>query len=111
MKTRLKLAARFGPDTRFEVKPAPAVPFRATFPTELERLKNELLWEQLEDAVGADLQARLRHAANDAVALAWTTPVPLLVFPALFEEKAHLAVRQALRQESIRERSRELLAA
>jgi hypothetical protein len=61
--------------------------------------------------VGADMNARLRRAANDAAALAWTTNVPLLVFPALFEEKAQLAFRQAARQECIRERSRELLAA
>ena len=111
MKTRLKLAARFAPETRFEVRPAPPAPFRATRENELERLKNELLWEKLETAVGADLNARLRRAANDAAALAWTTNVPLLVFQALFEEKAHLAFRQAARQESIRERSRELLAA
>jgi len=111
MKTNLKLAARFALETRFEVRPAPAVPFRATRENELERLKNELLWEKLEDAVGADMNARLRRAANDAAALAWTTNVPLLVFPALFEEKAHLAFRQAARQECIRERSRVLLAA
>jgi hypothetical protein len=111
MKLNRKLAARFAPETRFEVQPAPAAPFRATRENELERLKNELLWEKLEEAVGADMNARLRRAANDAAALAWTTSVPLLVFPALFEEKAHLAFRQAARQESIRERSRELLAA
>jgi hypothetical protein len=111
MKLNRKLAARFAPETRFEVRPAPAAPFRATQENELERLKNELLWEKLEEAVGADMNARLRRAANDAAALAWTTNVPLLVFPALFEEKARLAFRQAERQESIRERSRELLAA
>lgn len=111
MRTNTKLPARFGPETRFNIRPVPAAPFRATYETELERLKIELLWEKLEGAVGADLNARLRRAANDAAALAWTTNVPLLVFPALFEEKAHLAVRQAARQECIRERSRELLAA
>lgn len=110
MKTNRKLAARFAPETRFEVPPAPVAPFRATRENELERLKLELLWEKLEEAVGADMNARLRRAANDAAALAWTTNVPLLVFPALFEEKAQLAFRQAARQECIRERSRELLA-
>jgi hypothetical protein len=110
MRTNRKLPARFAPETWFEVRPVPVAPFRATRESELERLKNELLWEKLEEAVGADLNARLRRAANDAVALAWTTNVPLLVFPALFEEKAQLAFRQAARQECIRERSRELLA-
>jgi hypothetical protein len=37
--------------------------------------------------------------------------VPLLVFPALFEEKAETALLQAARQQSIRERSRVLLLA
>lgn len=111
MKTKRKLAARFAPEARFKVRPAPVAPFRTTRENELERLKNELLWEKLEEAVGADMNARLRRAANDAAALAWTTNVPLLVFPALFDEKAYLAFRQAARQECIRERSRELLAA
>jgi hypothetical protein len=33
----------------------------------------------------------------------------LLVFPALFQEKADLALAQAVRQEDVLERSRELL--
>ena len=89
----------------------PAVPFRGTEETELEQLKKTLLWEKLEAARGADLMARLRRAANEAAAIAWTTHVPLLVFPALFEEKADLAFSQAARQEIILERSRELLCA
>jgi hypothetical protein len=110
-KRRRGLTTWFEPETRFELRPAPAVPFRATEETELEQLKKTLLWERLEEATGADLTARLRRAANEAAALAWTTNVPLLVFPALFEEKADLAFSQAARQETIRERSRELLVA
>ena len=111
MKTNRKLPARVAPETRFEVRPAPAAPFRVTEVNELERLKGELLWEKLEGAVGADLNARLRRAANEAAALAWTTNIPLLVFPELFEEKAVLAMHQAAKQVSIRERSRELQTA
>lgn len=111
MRTKQKLTARFEPETRFEVRPSPAAPFRELAETRLDLLKKKLLWEQLERAVGADLNARLRRAANDAAALAWVTNFPLLVFPLLFEEKARLAFREALRQEGIRERSRELLAA
>jgi hypothetical protein len=109
MKRERKLRTSFAPETRFELRPEPAL--RAATETALAQLKKELLWEALENAVGADLNARLQRAANDAAALAWTTKVPLLVFPALFEEKAQLAVGQAARQEFIRERSRELLAA
>src|SRR5262245_44001502 len=45
MNTNRKLPARFGPETRFEVRPVPVVPFRATAETELERLKKRLLWD------------------------------------------------------------------
>jgi hypothetical protein len=111
MKRERKLPARFGPETRFEVRPEAGAPFRVGTENAFEQLKNELLWEQLENAVGADMNARLQRAANDAAALAWATKVPLLVFPVLFEEQAQLAFGQAARQECIRERSRELLAA
>jgi hypothetical protein len=42
--------------------------------------------------------------------LAWVTQFPLLVFPALFEEKAETAMLQAKRQASVRQRSLELLS-
>ena len=47
-----KLKARFGPETRFEVKPAPPATFRATQETELERLKGRLLRERLNELTG-----------------------------------------------------------
>ena len=43
--------------------------------------------------------------------LAWVTVYPLLVFPALFEEKVRITRRQVARQQVVRERSRELMAA
>lgn len=106
-----KLRARFEPDTRFEVRPLPAAPFRATAENELERLKDRLLRNELAGAATAAVNANLRRAANEAAALAWITKVPLLIFPALFEEKARTAYVRLARQELIRERSRELLAA
>ena len=102
---------RFGPETGFEVKPVPPAPFRARQETELERLKAVLLAERLEGRGEAQLLSYLRRAANEAAALAWVTRYPLLVFPALFEEKADAALLHAERQEQIRQRSRELLAA
>jgi len=62
----------------------------------LERLKKELLFQRLGDA--PRLNSYLRRAANEA-APCMVTPYPLLVFPALFEEKADLALAQAVRQE------------
>lgn len=106
-----KLRARFEPDTRFEVRPLPVAPFRATAVNELEQLKDRLLRNELAGAATAAVNANLRRAANEAAALAWITKVPLLIFPALFEEKARTAYVRLARQELIRERSRELLAA
>jgi len=110
-KNSLKVTTRYGPQSRFEVRPVPPAPFRAVQENELERIKNQLLREQLTKAVEPDLNVRLRRAAKDAAAEAWLNYVPLLVFPALFEEKAQSAKIQAARQASIFERSRALLAA
>jgi len=108
-KKQTRVAARFVPETRFELQPGPPAPFRATQENEFERLKNRLLTLQLADLVKPELNAPLRRAANEAAALAWVTLYPLLVFPALFEEKAAAAVRQTERQARIYETSRELL--
>jgi hypothetical protein len=99
----------FEPETYFEVAPVPAVPFRGTQETELDRLKARLLLELLQQTPDARLYAPLRRAANEAAGLAWFTPFPLLFFPVLFEEKALEALRQGARQRCIRNRSRSLL--
>ncbi len=108
-KNRTFVPARFGPETRFELRPTAAAPFRAAQETEFERLKGQLLAEQLQQTREAELNAPLRRAANEAAALAWVTQFPLLVFPVLFAEKTAVAVRQAERQARIY--SRELVAA
>jgi hypothetical protein len=99
-KNKTRVPTEFGPETRFELRPAPSVPFRAVQETEFERLKNKLLAEQL-IAATPELNAPLRRAANDAAALAWATVFPLLVFPALFEEKIAAAVLRVERQARI----------
>ena len=78
---------------------------------ELERFKRRLLRELLNQNTNPELTAPLRRAANEAAALAWLTPYPLLVFPALLEEKVQRARQQNLRQARIRQRSRKLLPA
>jgi len=108
-KNRTFVPTEFGPETRFELRASPPVPFRATQETEFERLKDLLLAQQLAYAAAPGLSPPLRRAANEAAALAWVTPFPLLVFPVLFEEKTALAVRQAARQARIY--GRELIAA
>ena len=106
---RTRVPTEFGPETRFEVRPAPPAPFRATRETEFERLKTRLLTEQLAGAA-PELNVPLRRAANEAAARAWATVYPLLVFPVLFEEKTQAALRQVDRQARIFRSSCELLA-
>ena len=106
-----RVPTRFGPETRFEVKPLPPAPFRATQETELERLKNRLLVGILNDLNGTDANPYVRRAANEAAALAWVTPYPLLTFPGLFEEKVETALRYAERQTHVFERTAELVLA
>ena len=77
----------FGPETRFEVRPAPPAPFRAVEENRFEQLKSTLVRERLEELWKPELNVEIRRAANEAAALAWVTPYPLLVFPALFDEK------------------------
>ena len=108
---KTKVAARFAPETRFTVPTAANAPFRASLESEFERLKSRLLAETLDEAEQPGLNAPLRRAANEAAALAWVTFYPLLVFPALFEEKSRAAVHQAARQARIYANSREIIAA
>jgi len=105
-----RVPTEFGPEARFELSPTPAAPFRAFQESRFERLKARLTAERLEGFPSAAGNASVRRAANEAAALAWTTPYPLLVFPALFEEKVEASRLVAARQEQVFERSRELLA-
>jgi hypothetical protein len=108
----LKVQTRFGPETQFEVQPLTAASFRTVLENRFERLKARLLERELDEVWERNpaYSSAVRRAANEAAALAWTTPYPLLVFPVLFEEKAQLARFQAERQEQVWQRSRELLA-
>lgn len=105
-----RVPTEFGPETRFEVRPAPPAPFRALQETRFEELKTALLRERLDGLWNPDLTVSVRRAANEAAALAWVTPYPLLVFPGLFEEKARTALLVARRQQRIRNNSHALFA-
>ena len=106
MKTKYRpVPTRFAPETRFKVTPAAAAPFRATQTSELELLKNRLTDQLVQAAAKPELYVLYRRAANDAAALAWATPFPLLLFPALLDEKVVAAHRQLERQESVWRRS------
>jgi len=102
---------QFAPEIKFAVKTATPAPFRATLENDFERLKARLLARQLEEIERPELNAVVRRAANEAAALAWVTFHPLLIFPALFEEKTEHALRQAERQARIYANSADIIAA
>src|SRR5258708_27671931 len=99
-----RVPTNFGPDTRFNVDPVLAGAHRADQEYRFERLQTRLLAERLDAVLEPKLSNPLRRAANEAAALAWVTPYPLLVFPELFEEKAADALARAERQEEVLQR-------
>jgi|SRR5580658_4050142 hypothetical protein len=102
MKTkRFDLRAEFGAETRFELRPTPDA---------FARLKDKLLALRLAEA-GVKWETALQGAASEAAALAWTTTIPSLVFPMLFEEKVAAAISKDKLQTSIWRKSRDLITA
>lgn len=98
------------PHWGFEPLPAPRPDFPWTVETELERLKNRLLRAALAAVNTPGMVPGLRRAANEAAALAWLEPYPLLTFPCLFQELALAAQRRAHKQMFVRARSEALIA-
>lgn len=90
-----------------EPEPAPSNPRHSD--AELEALKTRLLQQALGNVLTTSQIKPLRRAANEAAALAWLEPLPLLVFPTLFEEKARIARKNTVRQDLVQARSAELL--
>jgi hypothetical protein len=95
--------------TRFAEANEPPAPFTLTTETELERLKNRLLREAVAAAASPSLLAPLRRAANEAAALAWLEPHPLLVFPVLLAEKILEARLREQRQQRLHARRNHLI--
>jgi len=93
-----RLRPRFAAATRFTLPLEPAAPFRGALETQLELLKGRLLRELLAASETPSHDALLRRATDDAAALAWTTPFPLLLLPELVREKAESARHYARRQ-------------
>jgi hypothetical protein len=100
-----QLPVRFASPTAFSVS-MPAAPSGSLDNGALERFKCRLLEPILENRCGQTLESMMRHAANEAAALAWTTPFPLLVLPGLLEEKVNAVWRRELRQRHVYSRSR-----
>lgn len=107
--TPARVPTRFEADVDFELTPLTQAPARGRTAAELEDLKNRLLRELLWEAPKGPLAKALRRAADEAAALVWLTPYPLLLLPVLFQEKALAAKEQVARQQLIRRRSRRIL--
>lgn len=73
------------------------------------QLQRRLTQDKLRAIDDIQQAVRIRQAAREAEALSWQSGFPLLLFPVLFDEKAAAAIREAIRQAAIYERSRELL--
>ena len=71
----------------------------------LDELKQRLLREKAAAESDPALFVGLRDAAEEAAALAWATPYPLLLLPELFAEKAAEAGVRSDRHRRIRQRS------
>lgn len=89
--------------------PEHAVPFARSQENPLELLKRRLLKEALGATPEPALLVPVRRAANEAAALAWLEPFPLLVFPQLFAEKVLVADNRARQQSRIRRRTARLM--
>ena len=74
---------------------------------QVARVKNGLVREY-GVAIGGQTQL-LEAALREAEAVAWQTPYPHLLFPALAEEKATAVSRWAARQRAVRRNSREIV--
>lgn len=94
---------------RFIEAGTPAAPSRGHTETELEQFKDRLLDQLVPASAPEELRATLRQAADDAAALVWLTPYPLLLLPALLEEKTETARQKVARQARIRRQSSGLL--
>lgn len=83
---------------------------RQELETRFADLKEELLFELLDDTETLELHTTFKQAANEAAGIAWTTEFPLLVFPTLFEEFAKRERSRQNRQQQIRAKTEHLVA-
>ena len=88
-------------ETIFQSAPLLTAPQRGVTEEKLERFKQQLLNPILATVENAALIRELCAVANEAAALAWCTVCPVLVLPALLEEKVRIALTQWDRQQRL----------
>lgn len=104
-----ELATQFAPEVQFEVTPMSEAEARLRMRDRFEELQGRLVEQYLHQPDNSLVRAKLELIANDAAALAWTTPYPLLLMPVLFQEKAREGRAREARQQRIQKRSRALM--
>ena len=77
-------------------------PAQSTYNPALSELRVRLLQEALARPADPELSNLVRLVAAEAEAQAWLTSFPLLVFPALFEEKTQHVRSYVARQRRLR---------
>lgn len=100
-----RLELRFEPETRFDLEARVNPEARDRDNAAFTRLRERLLTTLLAQTPDTYRRDYIENAITEAEALAWATAHPLLVFPALAEEKALEASKRADRQETIRRKS------
>jgi hypothetical protein len=101
-----RLDRRFAPDGMFDV---PTANVRlADYGKRFEKLQQELVDHLFQDPMNNLLRQELERVANDAAAVAWATPFPLLFFPVVLNEKVDAQRFQDERQNRIEKQSRVL---
>ncbi len=79
-----------------------SAPTRGQVEGQIEALKEQLLKPVVAKLSNAVLLKEISWAANEAAALAWCTVCPILVLPALFEEKVRAAFAKWEKQQRLR---------
>jgi hypothetical protein len=105
-----ELNARFDAETAFPLAVNRQAAQRGLESRRFEALKRVLVEAQLQGEGAGRFDRWVRLAADEAAALAWASPYPFLVLPALLEERVAHARARAQRQWEIQERSRPLIA-
>lgn len=86
--------------------PAFSAPIRGQVEAELEEFKQRLLEPIIATIMDRTLIKEILWAANEAAALAWCTICPVLVLPALLEEKVRGALAKWEKQQDLRRQRR-----
>jgi hypothetical protein len=87
------------------------MPLRAEQSAAFGPVREKLVDMALSELWEGPAAGQVMSVANEAEALAWITPYPVLMFPALFEEKLASALHRARRQEQVRAETREIILA